>query len=58
MTGTCETHYAHAGVQDDNLLMTKSKNLLACSHRMDHYLSVQSTHYASAVPTNALPLLK
>ncbi|XP_052130120.1 apolipophorins-like, partial [Frankliniella occidentalis] len=58
VTGTCETHYAHAGVRDDNLLMTKTKNLAACSHRMDHYLSVQSTHYASAATASALPLLR
>ncbi|KAK3927268.1 Apolipophorin, partial [Frankliniella fusca] len=56
VTGTCETHYAHDGVRDDNLLMIKTKNLAACAHRMDHYLSVQSTHYTSA--GSALPLLR
>lgn len=58
VTGTCETHYAHAGVLEDNLLMTKTKNLLACSHRMEHHLSVQSTQYASPNPAHALPLLR
>ncbi|KAJ1524178.1 hypothetical protein ONE63_010704 [Megalurothrips usitatus] len=58
VTGTCETHYAHGGVRDDSLLLIKTKDLLACSHRMDHYLSVQSIHYASAPAANALPLLR
>jgi hypothetical protein len=38
--------------------MSKTKNLLACSHRMDHYLSVQSSPYSSPSPAHALPLLK
>lgn len=60
VTGTCETNYDVILEEDEFnnplLRVGKMKNLLACSHRMDHFLSLQSTPYMSSA--QSLPLIK
>lgn len=62
ITGTCETRYDVILEEDELnrpvLLIGKIKNLLACSHRMDHFLSLQSTPYMSPSAAQSVPLIK
>ncbi|PSN46112.1 hypothetical protein C0J52_17248 [Blattella germanica] len=60
VSGTCETKYDVALEEDKDpnkptLVIGKMKNLLACSNRKEHYLSLQSSPYMSS---QSLPLIK
>jgi hypothetical protein len=63
VAGMCETRYDVILEEDElnkpRLVVGKMKNLLACSNRMDHFLSVQSTPYmSSSSSAQSLPLIK
>ncbi|KAJ9583536.1 hypothetical protein L9F63_022121, partial [Diploptera punctata] len=61
VTGTCETTYEVVLDEDSEknpvLNIGKMKNLLACSNRREHFLSLQSSPYMSST-TQSLPLIK
>ncbi|XP_067004188.2 uncharacterized protein [Anabrus simplex] len=57
VTGFCETKYTTTSTTIP-MVVTKSKDLLTCTHRLDHYLSLQSTPYSSPVNIHSLPLVK
>nr|CAD7460028.1 unnamed protein product [Timema tahoe] len=57
VAGTCETSYYHVPTEgSSSVTVRKSKNLKACSHRTDRFISLPSTSYSA--PVRSLPLIK